>query len=106
MDDIVAQQSIDARVVDLEMLRQISSGTDVSFGLRYASIDQRYAAAIDDGDALVDADMNFDGFGPTIGIDTRYSLGRLCSPLTSCPGNSPVCSPAHITSIPPTKVRS
>ena len=80
VDTIVAQQSIDARVVDLEMLRQISSGTDVSFGFRYASIDQRYAAAIDDGDALVDADMNFDGFGPTIGIDTRYSLCR--RPLT------------------------
>ena len=76
-DSIIASQSLSAQVIDLEALAQRQRGL-ISAGLRYVRYDSRFVAAENptDADPMVSVNLDFEGFGPTMGTEVRHRLGQ------------------------------
>lgn len=79
----VFQSRLRTDVIDLELQRSVSSPIDVYAGLRYARIDQAYAAETDRG--MVVAQNEFRGLGPTVAMrwEHRLPLDRLSVFMTA-----------------------
>lgn len=67
-----ALEDFDVRVVDVEAMRQIGCGTDLTFGVRTATFDQRYSGF--NGTNRAFSVMEYEGTGPTVGITTQQNI--------------------------------